>query len=173
MDALTTLQEQGKIRAIGVSNFSCEQITAAREFGPVHCLQPPFSMLHLRAGEDLLPYCKEHRIGVLSYSPLAKGLLTGKFTADSRFEDIRAHDPEFLGDRFRRNLRVVEELRRIAAKYNKTVVQLAINWTTSYPDVTATVVGAKRASQVLENAGGVGWRITEEDRARIDTILRS
>jgi len=173
MDALTTLLEQGKIRAIGMSNFSCEQMTAAREFGPIHCLQPPFSMLHLRAAEDLIPYCIEHRIGVLPYSPLAKGLLTGKFNKESRFEDIREHDPEFVGERYRRNLRVVDELKNIAASYDRTVTQLVINWTVSFPGVTAPIVGAKRPSQVVENAGGVGWTITEEDRTRIDAIIRS
>jgi len=173
MDALTTLLEQGKIRAIGLSNFSCEQMTAAREFGPVHCLQPHFSMLHLRAAEDLIPYCIEYRIGVLPYSPLAKGLLTGKFSTDSRFEDIRSQDPEFVGERYRRNLRVVDELKNIAASYDRTLTQLVINWTVSFPGVTAPIVGAKRPSQVVENAGGVGWTITEEDRARIDAIIRS
>ena len=173
MDALATLWEQGKIRAVGISNFSCEQITAARQFGPIHCAQPPFSMLHLRAEEDLLPYCIEHHIGVLSYSPLAKGLLTGRFNTKSRFEDIRASDPEFIGTRFQRNLRVVEELGKIAAGYGKTVAQLALNWTAGFPGVTAPIVGVKRPSQVLENVGAVGWSLTEEDRARIGVILRS
>lgn len=171
MEALITLQEQGKIRAIGLSNFSCEQITAAREFGPVHCLQPPFSMLHLRTAEDLIPYCLEYRVGVIPYSPLAKGLLTGKFGQDSTFSDIRATDPEFFGDRYQRNLRLVERLGEIARAYDKTVTQLVINWTTTYPGVTAPIVGAKRPSQVLENAGGVGWTITDEDRTRIDRLL--
>ncbi|MGB2984703.1 MAG: aldo/keto reductase [Phycisphaerae bacterium] len=173
MEALTSLLKQGKIRAIGVSNFSCEQITAAREFGPIHSLQPPFSMLHLRAAEDLLPYCIEHRIGVISYGPLAKGLLTGKFDADSKFADIRAGDPEFLGDRYRRNLRVVDELKKMASGYDRTVAQLVINWTMTCPGITAPIIGAKRPSQVLENVGGVGWSITEEDRARIDALLRT
>ncbi len=173
MEALTTLREQGKIRAIGLSNFGCEQISAARELGPIHALQPSFSMLHLRAAEDLIPYCLEYGIGVLPYGPLAKGLLTGKFTADSQFQDIRAHDPEFIGDRFRRNLRVVDELEKIAARYDKTMTQLAINWTVGHPGVTAPIVGAKRPSQVVENAGGVGWNITEEDRTRIDAVLRT
>ena len=173
MDTLTTLLEQGKIRVIGLSNFSCEQMTAAREFGPVHCLQPPFSMLHLRAAEDLIPYCIEHHIGVFPYSPLAKGLLTGKFNRDSHFEGIRKHDPQFVGERYRRNLRVVDELKKIAANYDKTVTQIVINWTASFPGVTAPIVGAKRPSQVVENAGGAGWTITEEDRARIDAIIRS
>ena len=173
MDALTTLLEQGKVRAIGLSNFSCEQMTAAREFGPVHCLQPPFSMLQLRAAEDLIPYCVEHRIGVLAYSPLSKGLLTGKFDKDSRFEGIRSQDPEFLGERYRRNLGIVDQLGKIAAGYDKTVTQLVINWTASFRGVTAPIVGAKRPSQVVENAGGMGWTIGEEDRARIDAIVGS
>lgn len=173
MEALTTLRQQGKIRAIGLSNFSCEQISAAREVGPIHALQPPFSMLHLRAAEDLIPYCIEYGIGVLPYGPLAKGLLTGKFTVESRFQDVRAHDPEFMGDRFRRNLRVVDELEKIATRYDKTVTQLAINWTVGHPGVTAPIVGAKRPSQVVENAGGVGWDLTEEDRTRIDMVLRT
>jgi aryl-alcohol dehydrogenase-like predicted oxidoreductase len=104
---------------------------------------------------------------------LAKGLLTGKFNTNSRFEDIRASDPEFVGTRFQRNLRVVAELAKIAAGYDKTVAQLALNWTGSVPGVTAPIVGVKRPSQVLENVGAVGWSLTEEDRARIDVILRS
>jgi aryl-alcohol dehydrogenase-like predicted oxidoreductase len=173
MGALTTLWEQGKIRAIGLSNFGCERMTAARAFGPVHSAQPPFSMLQRRAAEDLLPYCIEHRIGVLAYSPLAKGLLTAKFDADSRFEDVRATDPNFVGDRYRRNLRIVAELQQIATNYDKTVAQLALNWTTHHPGVTAPIFGAKRPSQVLDNVGALGWSIAEEDRTRIDLLLGS
>ena len=173
MAALTTLHDQGKIRAIGVSNFSCEQVTSARRFAPIDSVQPPFSMLHLRPAEDLLPYCQEHGIAALAYSPLAKGLLTGKFDENSRFEDIRLRDPEFVGDRFRRNLRTVRELKTIAASYGKTVAQLAISWTVSQPGITSAIVGAKRPSQVSENVRGVGWRTCEDDRERIEAILRS
>jgi aryl-alcohol dehydrogenase-like predicted oxidoreductase len=173
MSALTTLWEQGKIRAIGVSNFGCEQMTTARQYGPIHTAQPPFSMLRRRAAEDLIPYCIEHRIGVLPYGPLAKGLLTGKFDPESNFEDIRASDPEFIGERFTHNLRIVEELRNIAAGYERTVAQLALNWTAHQPGITAPIFGAKRPSQVLENVGAIGWMIHEDDCARIDTILGS
>lgn len=173
MEALRTLLDQGKIRAIGVSNFSCDQMSTIREFGPVHALQPPFSMLHLRTADDLIPFCIEHEVAVLPYSPLAKGLLTGKFDENSRFQDIRARDPEFTGERFRRNLHVVKQLESVAANYDKSVAQLAINWTVNHAGVTAPIVGAKRPSQVIENVGGVGWEITDEDLARIDTILRS
>ena len=170
--ALTTLSDQGKIRAIGLSNYSCEEIAAAREFGPVHAIQPPFSMLQLRAAEDLIPYCVEHSMGVLPYTPLAKGLLTGKFDLDTKHEGIRARDLEFIGSRYRRNLSIVASLVEIAKRYEKTAAQLAINWTTAQRGVTAPIVGAKRASQVLENAGGVGWSISEQDRAEIDRLLR-
>lgn len=173
MGALTTLLEQGKIRAIGMSNYSCDQIAAALEFGPVVALQPPFSMLNLRAADDLVPFCVEHDIAVLPYSPLAKGLLTGKFSTESRFSDVRARDPEFLGERFRRNLRVVAQLVEIAAGYGKTVTQLVVNWTATHVGITAPIIGAKRPSQVLEHVGGVGWTIKEEDRDRIEKILRS
>lgn len=169
--ALTTLLHEGKIRAIGLSNYGCEEITAAREFGPVHSLQSPFSMLQVRAADDLLPYCREHGIAVLAYGPLAKGLLTGKFTAQDTFEDIRARDPDFVGNRFHRNLRIVESLRSLAASYDKTVAQLVINWTASFPGISAALVGAKRPSQVAENLGGIGWTISDEHLTAIDDLL--
>ncbi len=172
MEAMRTLLDLGKIRAIGVSNFGCEQISQAREFAPIVALQPPFSMLHLHAAGDLIPYCVENDMGVLPYSPLAKGLLTGKFTETSTMEGIRARDPEFLGDRYRENLRIVESLRQIAQDYGKSIAQLAINWTAYYPGITAPIVGAKRPSQVRDNAGGVGWKLADDDRKKIDTLLQ-
>jgi aryl-alcohol dehydrogenase-like predicted oxidoreductase len=172
MSAMTTLLEQGKIRAIGLSNFSCEQIAAAREFGPIHALQPPFSMLQRRAADDLIPYCMENNLGVLAYGPLAKGLLTGKFDLESRHEGIREHDPDFVGRRYRRNLSLVASLRGIASRYDKTAGQLAINWTISQAGVTSAIAGAKRPSQVQENCGGVGWSISQEDMTEIDRLLR-
>lgn len=172
MRALNTLLEQGKIRAIGVSNFSCEQIAAAREFGPVHCLQPPLSLLNRRAADDLIPYCIEHKTAVFVYDVLAKGLLTGKFDANSLFEGVRKKDPDYTGKRYQRNLVLIDGLRNIAAKHDRTVAQLAINWIATCPGVTSALFGAKRPSQILENVGGVGWTITEEDRKRIDELVR-
>ena len=173
MAALTSLLDKGAIRAIGLSNFSCEEITLAREYGPVHSLQPPFSMLHRRAAADLLPYCQEHGIAALPYSPLAKGLLTGKFHADSRLEGIRAKDPEFLGARYRRNLAIVDGLRPIAERIGKTLAQLVLQWTISQPGVTSALVGAKRPTQVLENAGGAGWCLPEGENAEIAAVLEA
>ncbi|RME38448.1 MAG: aldo/keto reductase [Planctomycetota bacterium] len=172
MEALLHLRERGKIRAIGLCNFSCDQISRARRVGPVHAVQTPFSLLNRRASEDLIPYCQEYGIAVLPYGTLGKGLLTGKFSPESAFADLRASDPDFLGERFRRNLRLVEALRPLAKRYGKTLAQLSINWVASHPGVTTPIVGAKRASQVLENAGGVGWSLSDEDRDRIDALLR-
>lgn len=171
METLSGLLELGKIRAIGLSNYGCERLAAAREFGIVHCIQPSFSLLSQRAADDLLPYCEEHEIGVISYGPLARGLLTGKFNAESSFRDLRAQDAEFLGARFQRNLKTVESLRTIASKYDRTVGQLAINWVVSFPGITAAIVGAKRPSQLIENVGGTGWEIFKEDLEAIDSIL--
>lgn len=170
-EALSLLKKQGKIRAVGLSNFSCQQIAAAMEFGPVDALQPPFSMLHQRSGEDSIPYCKEHNIAVLPYSPLAKGLLTGKFGPKSTFEDIRRSDPEFIGNRYHRNLRIVERLSEIAAARDKTVTQLVLNWTMNFPGVTAPLVGAKLPSQVQEHVGAIGWDLSTEDRRKINALL--
>jgi aryl-alcohol dehydrogenase-like predicted oxidoreductase len=167
MGAMTYLLEQGAIRAIGLSNFSCEQLISAREFGPVHAIQPPFSLVNTRAADDLIPFCQAHDIAVLVYSPLAKGLLTGKFDAESTFEDLRARDPDFLGNRLHRNLHIADGLKVVAEQCGRTPAQVALNWTTHHPGVTSAITGARRPSQVMENAGGVGWRLTNEQVAQV------
>ena len=172
MEALALLREQGKVRAIGVSNFSCEQIAAAREFGPIHALQIPFSMVDSRADDDLIPFCVEHRMAVLAYSSLAKGLLTGKFGPESQFTGVRGRDPAFHGERYRQHLALVESLRPIAARYGKTLTQLVVNWTAHRPGLTTPILGAKRPSQILESAGGLGWSLTLDDRAVIDRLVK-
>lgn len=171
MEAMTSLLELGKIRAIGLSNFGCERMAAAREFGPVGVAQISFSMLQRRAASDLLPYCVEHEMGALAYGPLSKGLLTGKFREDSEFTDVRASDREFIGNRYLDNLRKVEQLKAIARRHDKTVAQLALNWAVHQPGVTAAIVGAKRPSQIVENSGAVGWSIRLDEIPAIDRIL--
>jgi len=171
MEAMRLLLDQGKIRAVGMSNFSCEEIAAAREFGPVACLQPPLSMIHLRSANDLLPYCLEHEMGVICYSPLAKGLLTGKFKEGSKLEGIRLRDADYIGTRFREHLRLLDELRPIANRCGKSLAQLAVNWAIRQPGVTSALVGAKRSSQVVGNAGAAGWSPSPEDCASIDRLI--
>ena len=171
MSALRLLLEQGTIRAIGLSNYSCEEVASAREFGPVHCLQPAFSMLQRRASDDLLPFCVEHDVATLAHSTLARGLLTGKFSKGSRIAGIRVADPEFIGARYRRNLVRIAKLAEIAAKYGKTVAQLAVQWVIRHHGVASAVVGAKRPSQIVENVGAAGWRLDPEDLTAIDAVL--
>jgi aryl-alcohol dehydrogenase-like predicted oxidoreductase len=172
MTALPQLREQGKIRAIGLANFDWEAIAAARRYGDVQCIEPALSMFNRRAADDVIPYAREYGIGVIACSPLAKGLLAGRFDARSRFSDARASDPQFTGTQYRRNLDAIERLRAVAGRYGKTVGQLAINWAISFPGVTAAAVGAKRPSQVTENAAAAGWTIAPEDMREIDGILQ-
>ncbi len=171
MEMLVALREQGKIRAIGVSNFSCEQMSEARRYGPVDSLQPELSMLEQHVAEELLPYCREYGIGVVTYGSLARGLLTGKFNASSTFTDLRATDSRFMGDEFLRNLRLIERLRAVAQRLNRTVGQLALRWVIQQPGVTSAIAGVKRASQVVENAGAGEFTISAEEMDEIDTIL--
>lgn len=167
METMSYLLEQGGIRAIGLSNFSTEQLISAREFGPVHAIQPPFSLINTRAGDDLIPFCKEHGIAVLVYSPLAKGLLAAKFDTDTTFDDLRARDPDFTGNRYHRNLRIADGLKPIAERVKKTPAQVALNWTIHYPGVTSAIVGARRPSQAMENAAATGWQLGPEVAAEI------
>ncbi len=173
MEALVQLHEEGKIRAIGVSNFSVDQMTECLKHGPLHSLQPPFNMLQPATQEELLPFCQEHSIGVVCYGPLARGLLTGKFSEEPTFpdDDVRCNDGMFKGDRFQRNLRIIEGLKPIAERRGKTLGQLAVRWVIQQPGVTCAIVGAKRASQVDENVGAMGWELTETDIKGIEAAL--
>ena len=171
MEALVQLREQGKIRAIGVSNFSCEQIDAARRHGPVDTLQPELSLFERGSLENLLPYCRGCGIGVITYGSLARGLLTGKYNASSIFKDIRADDPRFSGEAFPRHLATVEKLRALAARLQHTVGQLALRWAIQQTGVTSALAGAKRPSQMRENSGAGEFPIPPAEMAEIDTIL--
>ena len=110
-------------------------------------------------------------MGALAYGPLSKGLLTGKFREDSEFTDVRASDREFIGTRYLNNLKKVRRLSIIAQRHHKSVAQLALNWAVHQPGVTAAIVGAKRPSQIAENAGAVGWAIHPDEIQAIDGIL--
>ena len=171
MEAMAELLAAEKIRVIGVSNFGCDEIAVAREFAPVHALQTPLSLLQRRGLVDLLPYCRENQIATLAYGPLCKGLLTGKFTTAESFQDVRRRDPEFVGERYQRNLRFVGALADVARLEGRTVGQIALNWVLRQPGVTSAIVGAKRPSQVIENAEGAGWELGAEAVNRLQRIL--
>lgn len=174
MGALEDLKKEGKIRAVGVSNFSVEQVGEAMKFGRVDVVQPCYSLLWRYIEEDLLPFCIQNEIGVVIYSPLAQGLLTGKFKAGTAFRegDGRAKAPLFKPGRFEECIGAAEALKPFAEKYGKTQGQIAVNWAISQPGVTSAIVGARNAAQAEENTGAGGWRLKPEDILLIDRIGR-
>ncbi len=173
MAALSRLLEEGKIRAIGLSNFTAEMIEECRRYGPVHSDQPPYSMLSRGIEGDVLPYCAANGVSVIVYSPLQQGLLTGKVTMDRKFAkgDQRRSKAWFKPHNRRRMLEFLDTIRPIAGAHGKSLAQLAINWCLCQEGVTATIVGARRADQVEENAGGAGWKLTADEMAQINGLL--
>jgi aryl-alcohol dehydrogenase-like predicted oxidoreductase len=171
--AVSTLLEQGKILAAGVSNYTVEQMSAARRAAPLASSQPPFSMINRAAERDVIPYCREHNVGVLTYSPLQRGLLTGKITEDYTFAegDHRAGDRFFQPANVRKVNAFLEQIRPIADAHDATLAQLVIAWTIRRPGVTAALVGARNVRQAGENAAAADVSVTEEEVARIDEHL--
>ena len=172
MDAFERLRAEGRIRALGVSNFGAKEMDAARQHGVIDVLQPPYNMLWREVEAATLPYCREHNIGVMPYSGLAQGLLTGALSRNTAFVegDERRTTVLFQPGTYERALDAVEGLRPIAAKYGKSVAQLAIQWLTSRPGVSSPLLGARTVHEMKENAGSVGWSIAEADVAEIDRL---
>lgn len=174
-EAVASLVRSGKVRYAGVSNFNRVQLERIRPIAPIASLQPPYSMLMRGIEAEVLPYCAEHRIGVIVYSPMQKGLLTGKVTrewVDSLApDDHRRNDAQFQEPKLSQNLKLVDGLKAIAARSGKTAAQLAIAWTLRRPEVTAAIVGARRADQVDELVGAGDWQLSEEDIAAVDRLL--
>jgi aryl-alcohol dehydrogenase-like predicted oxidoreductase len=148
---LAALQREGKVRWIGVSNFSVQQLKRAQAIAPITSLQPPYSLIHREIEEDVLPYCLHKGIGVIVYSPMASGLLTGAMTRERAArlpqDDWRKGHPDFSEPNLSRNLALVECLREIARRHNRSTGEVAIAWTLRHPAVTGAIVGARNARQ--------------------------
>jgi aryl-alcohol dehydrogenase-like predicted oxidoreductase len=148
---LAALQRQGKVRWIGVSNFDVKQLRRAQKIAPVTSLQPPYSLINRGVEEDILPYCLRENIGVIVYSPMASGLLTGAMTRERATklpkDDWRSSDPEFREPKLSRNLVLVERLREIGKRHGRSPGEVAIAWTLRNPAVTGAIVGARNARQ--------------------------
>lgn len=174
-EAMTSLVKAGKVRYVGVSNFNRQQLERILPIGPVASLQPPYSMLMRGIEAEVLPYCAEHQIGVVVYSPMQKGLLTGKVTRQwvdkLAGDDHRRNDPNFQEPKLSANLALVEGLKTIAARSGKTPAQLAIAWTLRRPEVTAAIVGARRPDQVDELVAAGDWELSQEDAAAVEQLL--
>jgi aryl-alcohol dehydrogenase-like predicted oxidoreductase len=173
--ALVELQKEGKVRWIGVSNFSADQMRRAQAIGPIASLQPPYSLLERSIEDEVLPYCSQQNIGVIVYSPMKSGLLSGKMTRERALsfpaDDWRHRNPDFQEPRLSRNLELVEHLRAIGGRYGVTPGEVAIAWTLSHPAVTGAIVGMRRPDQADEIAGAAGLRLSQDDLAEIEELV--
>jgi aryl-alcohol dehydrogenase-like predicted oxidoreductase len=172
--ALVELKAQGKIRAIGVSNFNRQQMEEAAQYGPIESLQPPYSLFWRAVEKEALPYCRAHNRTILAYSPMAQGLLTGKFGPEHRFAkgDHRAGNRLFKPENMVRVQQALAELRPIAAKHQLTLGQLALAWVIAQPGCCA-IAGARNADQAVQNAAAGDIQLPPEDLAAMDRIGRT
>ncbi|HVU48056.1 MAG TPA: aldo/keto reductase [Terracidiphilus sp.] len=174
-EALARLKEQGKIRWIGVSNFNVEQMERARKIAPITSLQPPYSMLRPAIEAQILPHALANGIGVINYSPMLSGMLTGKMTperiAAMPADDWRRNNIEYKEPRLSRNMRLVELLREIGNGHGVTPGVVAIAWTLHHPAITAAIVGGRNPRQVEETAAALEFRLSEEEFGKINAFL--
>jgi aryl-alcohol dehydrogenase-like predicted oxidoreductase len=173
--ALVELRDEGKVRHIGVSNFDVSQMERIEQLAPVETLQPPYNMLNRDVEEEILPYCRERDIGVIVYSPMRSGLLTGKMTPERvqnlPSDDWRRNADDFEEPRLSRNLELVSLLEEIGREHGSSPGEVAIAWTLRHPAVTAAIVGGRRPDQVDGTVGAAELRLSEDDLDRIETFL--
>ncbi len=174
-EAVAELKDEGKVRHIGVSNFDVSQMERIAEIAPVETLQPPYNMLNRGVEEEILPYCGENDTGVIVYSPMRSGLLTGKMTpervANLPSDDWRRNAQDFQEPRLSRNLELVELLEEIGADHGLSPGEVAIAWTLRQPAVTAAIVGGRRPDQVDGIIGAAELRLSEDELDRIESFL--
>lgn len=172
---LAALKKEGKVRHIGVSNFNVEQMRRAEKIAPVETLQPPYSLIDRAVEKEILPYCQQNNIGVIVYSPMASGLLTGRMTperiAHLPDDDWRKRNPEYQEPRLSRNLMLAALLTDIGKQHNVTAGVIAIAWTLRNPAVTAAIVGARRPSQIEELAPAADFSLSDSEYAQIEKFL--
>jgi aryl-alcohol dehydrogenase-like predicted oxidoreductase len=176
-EAMVRFREQGKVRWIGVSNYSVEQMKRIQKIAPITSLQPPYSMLRRAIETEILPFALAGNVGVINYSPMLSGMLTGKMTAERAANlpanDWRRKNIEFSEPRLSRNMRLVELLRQIGSGHGVTAGVVAIAWTLRHPAITAAIVGGRSAQQVEETAAALTFRLNEEEYSRICQFLEA
>jgi aryl-alcohol dehydrogenase-like predicted oxidoreductase len=167
----------GKVRYIGVSNFNVNQLRRAQAIAPVSSLQPPYSLINRAVENEILPFCQQHNIGVIVYSPLASGLLTGAMTPARILSlpesDWRLRNPEFREPRLSRNMALVTLLHDIGKRHDKTPGEVALAWTLRHPAITAAIVGGRRPEQLEEVMGAAEFRLNAEELQEIDTFIKT
>ena len=172
--AMERLLQDGKIRAIGVSNFTPEQMDEFQKFAPLHGLQPPYNLFERGIEDKVLPYCRDKGLATITYGGLCRGLLSGKMSRNRKFEgdDLRNNDPKFQGDRFDQYLSAVDALDQYASdKFGKNVLALALRWLIDQPGVTTALWGARRPDQLAPVSDIEGWSLSDRDMEAIDDIL--
>lgn len=174
---LARLKEEGKVRWIGVSNFKPAHLDRIRKIAPVTSLQPPYSAVSPEIEEQTLPYCAQHGIGVIAYSPMKSGLLTGKMTkervANLPADDFRRRALAFQEPQLSRNLELAEVMRKIGERHGRTPGEVAIAWVLRRPEVTAAIVGMRSAEQVNGVIGALEFRLTADEIAEIDAFRKA
>jgi len=183
MRALDDLVKQGKVKAVGLSNFKLNEIQVCMKTHRIDVVQYCWNMFDRRMQKEIFPYCRENNIGVMAYGSLAYGMLTGTLSEEKTFEkndwrskrgqlgNINLFQHLFGPDHFLKNLRAVEELKGVAKRYGKTLPQLALNWTLSNPVISTALVGCRNPGEVDDNAGSLGWKISDADMKEIDAIF--
>ncbi|MHC4213949.1 MAG: aldo/keto reductase [Planctomycetota bacterium] len=174
-EEMAKLVEQGKVRYLGVSNFDIEQMQRVQKIHPIASLQPPYSMIRRGVEDELLGFCSENDIGIVAYSPMQRGLLTGKFSheriASLAQNDQRRRSPEFQDPDFSATLELVDKLKPIAERSGKTLAQLSIAWVLRRDEVTSAIVGVRRPDQVVETAIAGDWNLSAQDVEEIEKLL--
>jgi len=173
---LAKLQKEGKLRYIGVSNFNVQQMRRAQKIAPIASLQPPYSLVHPEVEKDILPYCQEQNIGVIVYSPMMSGLLTGSMSAERVANmpenDWRKRNPEFQEPRLSRNLQLAHLLQEIGYPHGRSTAEVAIAWVLHNPAVTGAIVGGRKPQQIDEVIGAAEFRLSESELAQIEKFLQ-
>jgi aryl-alcohol dehydrogenase-like predicted oxidoreductase len=169
---LARLKEEGKVRWIGVSNFNFNQLNRAQAIAPITSLQPPYSPIRREVEADVLPYCAEHNIGVIAYSPMGSGLLTGTMTreriAGLPEDDWRRRSPQFQEPLLTRNLKIADKLKEIAARHNRCAGEASIAWVLRNSVVTGAIVGVRNPEQVAGVIGAMDFRLSDDEINEIE-----
>ena len=173
---LSALQQEGKVRYIGVSNFTVEQMNRAQSIARIDSLQPPYSVIRPEIEETILPFCQEHQIGVIVYSPMMSGLLSGKMSRELiqalPDDDWRKHSPDFQEPRLSKYLNIVEHMKSLGRRYGRSPGEVAIAWTLHHPAVTGAIVGARRPKQIKELGSAGTFRLNSTEVNELSELVR-
>ena len=170
---LSKIRDTGKIRYIGVSNFSLDQLETATQFAEISSLQNEYNLLQRSMENRVFDFCKSNAVSVIAYSPLASGVLTGKYSANSRFTDWRANSKsgKFVGKKFVENMRKVDQLKAISERLGRSCSEIALNFVINSPVVVSAIVGVKNENQLCQNLNAANWNLTDLDLEEIEKIF--